>query len=62
MHTEKPQTGRRVLWFHIRGYTVCLCPIKRTPGKGPEKIVACCLFIFVYIKATTGAEGEVWYL
>ena len=24
--------GRRVLWRHIWGYTVCLCPTKGTSG------------------------------
>ena len=24
--------GRHVLRLHIYGYSVCLCPIKRTPG------------------------------
>ena len=24
--------GRRVLWRHTWGYSICLCPIKRTPG------------------------------
>ena len=25
--------GRRVLWRHIWGYSICLCPVKRTPVK-----------------------------
>ena len=29
---EKPQMGRRALRRLIWGYSVCLCPIKRTPG------------------------------
>ena len=26
------QMGRRVLWRHIWGNAVCICPIKGTPG------------------------------
>ena len=32
MQTEYPQMGRRVLRRPIWGYSVCLCPIKGTPG------------------------------
>ena len=30
--TEYPQMGRRILWHHICGYSVYLCPIRGTPG------------------------------
>ena len=30
--TKSPQMGRRVLRRHIWDYSVCLCPIKGTPG------------------------------
>ena len=30
--TEKPMMELRVLRRHILGYSVCLCPIKRSPG------------------------------
>ena len=29
---NSPRKGHRVLRRHIGGYSVCLCPIKRTPG------------------------------
>ena len=41
--------GRRVLRRHIWGYTVCLCPIKRTPGLNELKST---FYIICYIPSS----------
>ena len=38
--------GRRVLWRHIWGYVVCLCPTKGTPGL--NEIIPHQVFSFSY--------------
>ena len=37
------QMGRRVLRRHTWGYSVCLCPIKGTPGLNELRIIKVCL-------------------
>ena len=54
--------GRRVLRRYIWGYSVCLCPIKRTPGlyglAADNKLAAGELFVAILIHQDTAWAND----
>ena len=44
--TVQLQMRRCVLWRHIWDSTVCLCPIKRTPGSNEFIITRSCILLY----------------
>ena len=67
---NSPRLGHGILRHHIWGYSVCLCPIKKTPSlyglsrskmKGTQlnemELVYCCLFLHGFVQILISIIG-----
>ena len=54
--TELPQMGRRDLWRHIVGLTICLCPTEGTPGLNDLNIPLVNFSVFCVLNILQGLQ------